>query len=69
MVDALRGLLKAIEENGNEGDGDYTSVVDLLKELSESSTETNETSEELRRETLSSAKTESFSNRMSWKPT
>ncbi len=62
MVDALRGLLKAIEENGNEGDGDYTSVVGLLKGLSGSSTGTNETSEELRRETLSSAKAECFSN-------
>ncbi len=62
MVDALRGLLKAIEETGNEGDGNYRSVVDLLKELSESSMETNETSEELRRETLSSAKTESLSS-------
>ncbi|MGB7556235.1 MAG: chemotaxis protein CheA, partial [Candidatus Korobacteraceae bacterium] len=62
MVDALRGLLKAIEETGNEGDGNYRSVVDLLKELSESSTETNETSEELRRETLSSGKTESLSS-------
>jgi len=33
MVDALRGLLNAIERTGGEGDGDYTPVVRVLEEL------------------------------------
>src|SRR5208337_514332 len=34
MVDALRGLLNAIERTGAEANGDYTSVVRVLEELS-----------------------------------
>ena len=37
MVDALRGLLNAIERTGDEGNGDYTSVVRALEELLRSS--------------------------------
>ena len=33
MVDALRSLLQAIEQTGEEGSGDYSSVVGLLQEL------------------------------------
>jgi len=36
MVDALRGLLNAIERTGEEANGDYTSVVRVLEELSRS---------------------------------
>ncbi len=35
MVDALRSLLRAIEENGSEDEGNYTSVVDLLRGLAD----------------------------------
>ena len=35
MVDALRGLLRAIEEEGGEGDGDYSSVISSLSGLAE----------------------------------
>ncbi len=62
MVDALRELLKEIEEAGNEGNVDYRSVVDLLKGLTERSTGTNETSEELRGKSQSSAKADSLAN-------
>jgi two-component system chemotaxis sensor kinase CheA len=34
MVDALRGLLRTIEENSSEGEGDYASIVKLLGALS-----------------------------------
>jgi two-component system chemotaxis sensor kinase CheA len=34
MVDGVRGLLRTIEENGSEGEGDYTSIVKLLEALS-----------------------------------
>ena len=33
MVDTLRALLAAIEKAGNEDEGNYTSVVDLLRGL------------------------------------
>ena len=60
MVDALRGLLRAIEENGNEGDGDYSTVVSLLKRLSETSAAANQGEEEVRKASLPSAKADSF---------
>ncbi len=35
MVDALRQLLREVEQNGSEGDGDYRNVVSLLEGLLE----------------------------------
>jgi two-component system chemotaxis sensor kinase CheA len=57
MVDALRGLLNAVEETGNEADGDYGSVVSLLRGLGESSAAAQETDEkvEAREETADSS--------------
>ena len=60
MVDALRGLLRAIEENGNEGDGDYSTVISSLSGLAERAGSAK-ADEKVRKASLPSAEADSFS--------
>jgi two-component system, chemotaxis family, sensor kinase CheA len=60
MVDALRGLLRAIEQGGRERDGDCNSVVSSLKRLSGTSPAANQGDEKVRGASLPSAEADSF---------